>query len=211
MLVMITCRGFPAAVILSLYSIVGEKYVKGQAIRQELLETALMWISQDRDCSIEDYMSRHASDAEATELWEYYRDVIDWVRMTFPKYRKEMKEVNRDWGKLYHDFRNNHYDTSLLEQEIDCLMQDDDVTSSKGIYLYVLTRQERFLSLRTFDQRTRRAAYESQQGRCPLCGMTYKYEEMEADHIIPWSKGGHTTTENCQMLCIECNRKKGNK
>ena len=189
---------------------VGDKYVKGQAIRQELLETALGWIALDRECSIEDYMSKHARDAEATELWEYYRDVIDWVRMTFPKYRKEMKEVNRDWGKLYHDFRNNHYDTTLLEQEIDRLMQDDDVTSSKGIYLYVLTRQERFLNLRTFDQRTRRAAYEAQQGRCPLCGMTYKYEEMEADHIIPWSKGGHTTADNCQMLCIECNRTKGN-
>ncbi len=190
---------------------VGEKYVKGQAIRQELLETALEWIAIDRGCSIEDYMSKHARDAEATELWEYYRNVIDWVRMTFPKYRKEMKDVNLDWGRLYHDFRNNHYDVSLLEQEIDRLMQDDDVTSSKGIYLYVLTRQERFLSLRAFDQRTRRAAYESQQGRCPLCGMTYKYEEMEADHIIPWSKGGHTTADNCQMLCRECNRRKGAK
>lgn len=189
---------------------VGDKYVKGQAIRQELLETALGWIAIDRGCSIEDYMSKHACDAEATELWEYYRDVIDWVRMTFPKYRKEMKEVNRDWGKLYHDFRDNHYDTTLLEQEIDNLMRDDDVTSSKGIYLYVLTRQERFLNLRTFDQRARRAAYESQQGRCSLCGMTYKYEEMEADHIIPWSKGGHTTADNCQMLCKDCNRKKGN-
>ena len=190
---------------------VGDKYVKGQAIRQELLETALEWISIDRGCSIEDYMSKHARDAEATELWEYYRNVIDWVRMTFTKYRKEMKEVNRDWGKLYHDFKDYHYDTILLEQEIDYLMQDDDVTSSKGIYLYVLTRQERFLNLRTFDQRTRRAAYESQQGRCPLCGMTYKYEEMEADHIIPWSKGGHTTADNCQMLCKECNRIKGNR
>ena len=190
---------------------VGDKYVKGQAIRQELLETALEWISIDRGCSVEDYMSKHARDAEATELWEYYRDVIDWVRMTFTKYRKEMKEVNRDWGKLYHDFRDNHYDTALLEQEIDCLMQDDDVTSSKGIYLYVLTRQERFLNLRTFDQRTRRAAYENQQGCCPMCGMTYKYEEMEADHIIPWSKGGHTIADNCQMLCRECNRRKGAK
>jgi predicted restriction endonuclease len=156
-------------------------------------------------------MSKHARDAEATELWEYYRDVIDWVRMTFPKYRKEMKDVNRDWGRLFHDFKDEHYDTALLEEEIDRLMKDDDITSSKGIYLYVLTRQERFLSLRTFDQRTRRAAYESQNGRCPLCGMTYKYDEMEADHIIPWSKGGHTTADNCQMLCRECNRTKGNK
>lgn len=189
---------------------VGEKYVKGQAIRQDLLEIALSWIAIDRGMSIEDYMSKHAKDKEATELWEYYRDVIDWVRMTFTHYRKEMKEVNRDWGKLYHDFHENHYDTEALDQEIAQLMQDDDVTSGKGIYLYVLTRQERFLNLRTFDQRTRRAAFERQQGRCPICGLTYKIDEMEADHIVPWSKGGHTTAENCQMLCRKCNNDKSN-
>ena len=36
-------------------------------------------------------------------------------------------------------------------------------------------------------------------------------EEMHADHIIPWSKGGHTTLENGQMLCREHNLAKGNK
>ncbi len=25
---------------------------------------------------------------------------------------------------------------------------------------------------------------------------------MEADHITPWSKGGKTIAENCQMLCL---------
>lgn len=189
---------------------VGEKYVKGQAIRQDLLETALGWIALDRGLTIEQYMSQHASDKEATELWEYYRGVIDWIQMTFPKYRKEMKDVNRDWGKLYHDFHNEHYDTAALDEEIERLMQDDDVTSGKGIYLYVLTRQERFLNLRNFDQRTRRAAFERQQGRCPVCGLTYRIEEMEADHIVPWSRGGHTTPENCQMLCRKCNNEKGN-
>lgn len=189
---------------------VGEKYVKGIAIRQDILETALSWIALDQGISIEDYMSKHARDKEASELWEYYRNVIDWIQMTFPKYRREMKEVNRDWGKLYHDFRDNHYNTETLDQEIDRLMQDDDVTSGKGIYLYVLTRQERFLNLRTFDQRTRRAAYERQQGRCPICGLTYRIDEMEADHIVPWSKGGHTTAENCQMLCRKCNNDKSN-
>jgi 5-methylcytosine-specific restriction endonuclease McrA len=31
---------------------------------------------------------------------------------------------------------------------------------------------------------------------------------MEADHITPWSKGGKTTVENCQLLCLDCNRRK---
>lgn len=34
---------------------------------------------------------------------------------------------------------------------------------------------------------------------------------MEADHIIPWHKGGKTEKENCQMLCMKCNRTKSGK
>ncbi|MCE2490565.1 MAG: HNH endonuclease [Anaerolineae bacterium] len=34
---------------------------------------------------------------------------------------------------------------------------------------------------------------------------------MEADHITPWSEGGKTIEENCQMLCRKCNREKASK
>jgi superfamily II DNA or RNA helicase len=33
--------------------------------------------------------------------------------------------------------------------------------------------------------------------------------DWEADHILPWSKGGQTTLDNAQALCRACNRKKG--
>ena len=36
----------------------------------------------------------------------------------------------------------------------------------------------------------------------------YEMKEMEADHITPWHVGGKTTSDNCQMLCKECNRRK---
>ena len=38
-----------------------------------------------------------------------------------------------------------------------------------------------------------------------------KLEEMDADHVTAWSKGGSTAIENCQMLCKTHNRAKGNK
>lgn len=62
---------------------------------------------------------------------------------------------------------------------------------------------------RAIDKRDARAAYERQKGICPICGKHFKYEEMHADHIVPWSKGGKTTPDNCQMLCRDCNLKKG--
>lgn len=42
------------------------------------------------------------------------------------------------------------YDTNKLEKEIQELMIDDDVTNKKGIYIYVLTRNEKYLNIRAF-------------------------------------------------------------
>lgn len=90
-------------------------------------------------------------------------------------------------------------------------MQDGDIQNKKGIYLYVLDHKEQHLDLRAFDEKTRRKVYEQQRGVCPICGKIFDYEFMEADHIIPWKKGGRTTLDNCQMLCMECNRRKSGK
>lgn len=183
--------------------LLSKDYVKGSPIRQELLEKALLWISKG---DIEGYMSIHQHDPNANELWTYYRNVIEWVRLTFTTYRKEMKGV--DWGELYDTFNTEIYDTDKLEQEIQTLIMDDDVTNKKGIYTYILTRDEKFLNIRAFTESQKRAAYERQGGLCPKCGKHFSIKEMQGDHITPWSRGGKTNVDNCQMLCADCNRRK---
>lgn len=86
-------------------------------------------------------------------------------------------------------------------------MVDDDVTIQKGIYPYVLTSDEKYLSIRKFTEAQRREAYERQGGICPKRGQRFEIGEMEADHTTPWSKGGKTNAANCQMLCLEDNRR----
>lgn len=181
-------------------------YVKGSPIRQELLQTALKWKSKG---NIEQYMSAHQHDANANDLWMYYNGVIEWVKVTFPKYRNEMSGVN--WGELYDNFHSQVLDTEKLEMEISKLMMDDDVTNKKGIYPYVLTRKEKYLSIRGFTPSMKRTAYERQGGICAGCNKEYPITKMEGDHKIPWHQGGKTNIENCQMLCIDCNRQKGGK
>ena len=186
--------------------LLAKDYVSGSPIRQEILQTALSWITAGE---IEKYMSEHQHDPNANELWTYFKDVIEWVQLTFTTYRKEMKGIN--WGEYYDIFKDKMFDTEKLEQEIQSLMIDDDVTNKKGIYPYVLTRNEKHLNIRAFTESQKRTAYEKQKGICKKCGKHFKLEEMEADHITPWSKGGKTNTENCQMLCLECNRRKAGK
>lgn len=185
---------------------IGEKFVTVKLDRQGLMERALQWIAIRYGCSIEEYMATHQHDMECEELWNYYRAIIDWVKATFISIRPSMKSVN--WGMLYHKYGSGHYDVDALEAEVSRLHADDDVKSQSGIYEYVFDHDERHLNIRAFDKKEKLRAYEKQQGKCPICGLTYKIEEMEADHIIPWSKGGHTDVDNCQCLCRKCNNKK---
>ncbi|HZJ83801.1 MAG TPA: HNH endonuclease signature motif containing protein [Clostridia bacterium] len=180
-------------------------YVRGSPIRQEFLEIAIKWIANGE---IEKYMSIHQHDPNANELWIYFRNVIEWVKLTFTTYRREMKGL--DWGGLYDEFKGVMYDTDKLEKEIQTLMMDDDVTNKRGIYPYVLTRKERYLNIRAFTESQKRQVYEKQKGICKNCGEHFKFKEMHGDHITPWSRGGKTDIENCQMLCQECNRRKSN-
>ena len=186
---------------------IAEKYINGSTIRQEYLETALRWII-DRDGFpiIKEYMAAHQKDEDANELWVYFQSVIDWVNRLFPNYRREMKGI--DWGILYNKYKDQKYNTDELEKRVVELMSDDDVTSKKGIYLYLITGQEKHLNIRAFTDNQKREAYERQKGICPMCGKHFEIEEMEADHITPWHAGGKTSSENCQMLCREDNRRK---
>jgi len=185
---------------------IGEKYMSGSPIRQEYLETTLKWITDKDKDVIESYMSKHQHDTDANELWVYYQNVINWVNTTFPNYRKEMKGI--DWGILYNKYKDNNYNTAKLEEEIKRLMMDDDVTNKKGIYLYLLSNDEKYLNIRAFSDAMKRQAYEKQDGICPNCKKHFEINEMEGDHITPWHAGGKTNAENCQMLCRECNRRK---
>jgi hypothetical protein len=181
-------------------------YIKGKPIRQEYFETAIEWHVKG---TIEDYMSEHQHDENATPLWHYFQSVIAWVKATFPKYRKEMKGV--PWGELYNQFQGKPLDTDALEKRVAKLMLDEDVEKKPGIYPYVLDGDERHLNIRAFSDNMKREAYERQKGICVKCNKHFEFEEMEGDHVKPWHEGGKTIAANCQMLCKPDNRTKSGK
>ena len=200
-------------------------YVKGNVIEQQYLEKALNWIrKRDKLKNIENYMAAHQHDTDANDLWIYFQNVINWAKTLFPTVRKGITD-NQDWGTLYNKYHNNTYNSNTLESEIQKLVIDDDVEKNAGIIEYLLSdkTKENCLQIRAFTEAMKQSVYEKQTNdakanntsNCPLCAekgidKIYKYEEMEGDHIKPWSKGGHTEKDNLQMLCIDCNRAKSN-
>lgn len=192
-----------------------DKLVIGSPNRQDILETALKWISND---NIESYMNHHKDDKDAQELWQYWQSVFDWVKRVFPNQDSARVKLMKglEWGSFYNEHKNNKLNAQDLEKQILKLIEDDEVLNQKGIYEYLLTGNERVLGLRQFDEKTKIKKYQEQKGICvaknAVCGNArFEIEEMEADHIIPWKKNGKTTYENCAMLCMRDNRTKSGK
>ncbi len=199
-------------------------YVKGSANRQEFLECALNWVSKS---DIGGYMSQHRNDKNINELKTYFNSVIDWVSTVFADVLPEMKGL--EWGRLYEKYHGKSYDPKTMSDNVRKLAADDYVQSRKGIFEFLLggSVDTKLLDVRVFEAPVKRAAYAKQtqavegkgESNCPLCAIghdankskIYKLAEMDADHVAAWSKGGGSSADNCQMLCITHNRAKGNR
>ncbi len=199
-------------------------YIKGSANRQAFLERALDWVSKG---NIDDYMSKHRYDKNITELKNYFNSVIDWVSSVFTDVEKEM--CGLEWGRLYEQYHNKGYNDKKVAAEVQKLYGDPYIKDRKGIFEYILggSFDTRLLDIRVFDDATKKLVYAKQteeaekkgKSNCPLCSIghdanknqIWKLNEMEADHVTAWSKGGATSAKNCQMLCKTHNRAKGNR
>ncbi|MGI1657332.1 GmrSD restriction endonuclease domain-containing protein [Streptococcus uberis] len=199
-------------------------YIKGDVKRQEYLKTALEWVSKG---SIDDYMSKHRYDDSIDELKAYFNSVIEWVSSVFVDLESEMK--GQPWGLYYENYHKKAYNPDEVHQKLVELYSDFFVTNKKGIYEYILGGcfDTKLLNIRVFDKNTIKTVYAQQTqeakdkkiSNCPLCSIgndsnkarIYTINEMDADHVSAWSKGGATDISNCKMLCKTHNRAKGNK
>lgn len=203
-------------------------YIKGNVSRQEFLRVALEWVAKSTDDDVVDaYMSKHRYDTDITELKTYFTSVIDWISGVFTDVETEMRGL--EWGRLFETYHNTPYDPADVSAKVHALYADGAVKNRKGVFEYILggCKDPRLLDIRVFEESTKKAVYTKQtdaaktcgKSNCPLCAMgndnnakrIWKFNEMDADHVTAWSKGGATDISNCQMLCKTHNRAKGNK
>jgi hypothetical protein len=201
-------------------------YVSGTANRQDFWERALEWISKGKD-NIGKYMSLHRFDSDISEVKTYFNSIIDWVSSVFPNVENEMRGL--EWGRLYEEYHKQSYIPAKVSADTQKLYANPFVKNRKGIFEFVLggKRDTKLLDVRVFDEATKRTTYERQtsvarekgKSNCPLCAIgnevnkirSWSLNEMDADHIAAWSKGGATSPANCEMLCKSHNRAKGNR
>lgn len=189
---------------------IGGEYTNKNANRQEILEQVISWaIGSNNEEDICAYMADHMNDENAKELWDYFNNVIDWIKELFPgTYDKGMKTVN--WGVLY----NNYHDEDLDPEEIcDTFNKLIEFKSTKELDVSVakiieccITKDEKLLKPRAFSDVQKTAMYNKQEGICPICGQHYRKPDMQAHHIIPWYDNGITEISNGVLLCNDCHK-----
>ena len=201
-------------------------YISGDVKRQEIWERALEWVSGGKD-NIGGYMTKHRFDKNINEVKKYFTSVIDWVSTTFSDVEPEMRGL--EWGRLYEQYHDKRYSPAKVSERVRALYDDGYIKNRKGIWEYVLggEKETRLLEVRVFDEPTKKSVYATQSAaakakgvsNCPLCALgkgaenakVWKLDEMDADHVEAWSKGGATSAANCQLLCKTHNRAKGNR
>ena len=199
-------------------------YVRGSVKRQEILNTALDWVSHGQ---VEEYMQPHRHDTQIEELKAHFDDVIAWVESIFSDYYSQM--CGLPWGKYYDTYHNTPYDRKQMSVCAARLIDDPCVHNRKGVFEYLLggAVDTRLLDVRVFDDAAKRRVYRHQTedarsrgtSNCPLCAIGHEARrtkiwgerEMDADHVEAWSHGGVTIEDNCQLLCLTHNRAKGNR
>jgi hypothetical protein len=201
-------------------------YINGVANRQDYWACALEWVAKGEE-NVPEYMSKHRASDDISGVKGYFNTVINWISTVFTDVESEMKGL--EWGRLYETYHKEEYAYTWLSAKVQQLYGDSYIKNRRGIWEYLLggSLETKLLDIRIFDEATKKSTYKRQTAaaeakeisNCPLCALghegvkkkVYKFNEMDADHVAAWSKGGATSPENCQMLCTSHNRAKGNR
>ena len=114
------------------------------------------------------------------------------------------------------NFNEEEIDEYLQEQQIE-KYKEEIIAAELKKALKQVARQRLIEEGVLFDEEHKRPyiprdvvgfVYMRDGGRCRECGCT---KNLQLDHIVPFSKGGSSEPENLQLLCKECNLKKGNR
>lgn len=186
--------------------------------RQDVLERVLTWVVGGNKKDIADYLAENRNE-DSSILTSEVLKILTWAKETFAPKSKNYKDwmVDVDWGEVY--YVNDKLEEKKLTKdvlpntinEIEKLISDEDVTREVGIPMYLVTGEEKHLSIRSFTLKEKTSKWKEQNKKCAYCGKNIELKDSAADHKEAWVDGGKTELDNLQILCVKCNSSKGSK
>lgn len=128
----------------------------------------------------------------------YYADPPMVLRFT---YGQDPRPTELD----YYRWRDNliaRGDITLTADAVNCYGMCVELVAN----IQRLNRFQRWAERPPIPKAVRAKVFENDNHSCVTCGAT---EQLEVDHVIPWSKGGAHDISNFQTLCKPCNMRKG--
>ena len=115
-----------------------------------------------------------------------------------------VNEITDFYNIIKKDFRFKFDDMTRIKDIIDGLqlILYEELTNDDDDF------EEKKLRRPSIPQNIKDKVWNRDGGKCVQCGSN---ENIEFDHIIPFSKGGSSTYRNLQILCEKCNRSKSSK
>ena len=122
---------------------------------------------------------------------KYMKDISIW--------KENKSEIN---SRIKRYLKSNDSNFTDKETEIENIIQ--------AVVQGISVDDKRLFTIDDKKELLRNSVVNDNKYQCAICKKWFYSEELEVDHIEPWSKGGRTVLSNAQLLCKPCNKKKGN-